>query len=271
MSGWIKLSRDLLNAGTYRQTPFDQTHAWIDMLLLARYEDGYTIFRGNRIETPRGCFITSVRDLAKRWGWSKDRVQRYLDVCILDEQIKLKTSRLCSIIRITNYEKYQDSSRDAKQDAGKDTGQDTGKDSKSGTNQASAKDSSKGIGTDTARDAKPDARQDTIERSKEIKNSKRKNTKKEKVSFLGVVSFPASLKKLSFAKTWRKWEAHRKQIRHPLTEIAVRQQLKMLSRFPIPEAVEIIEASIRNSWQGLFPLKSRPETRRNAGKDHTGI
>lgn len=65
--------------------------------------------------------------------------------------------------------------------------------------------------------------------------------------------FPESLNVPIFLTAWEDWKKHRVEIRHKLTPTTISRQLKMLGKHPAAEAVAIIEASIQNGWQGLFP------------------
>lgn len=56
----------------------------------------------------------------------------------------------------------------------------------------------------------------------------------------------------------------RKTIKKPLTENAANLVCKKLQSFPMSDWVEIVNQSILNSWQGLFPLKT--DTGRNPGQ-----
>lgn len=56
----------------------------------------------------------------------------------------------------------------------------------------------------------------------------------------------------------------RKSIKKPLTVNAANLVCKKLQSFPMSDWVEIVNQSILNSWQGLFPLKT--ETGRNSGQ-----
>jgi hypothetical protein len=53
---------------------------------------------------------------------------------------------------------------------------------------------------------------------------------------------------------WSDWVQHRKEIKHPLTSISIRKQLKLLERLHNEgeDANEIILRSITNGYQGLF-------------------
>jgi hypothetical protein len=56
------------------------------------------------------------------------------------------------------------------------------------------------------------------------------------------------------AKSWDDFVAHRGEIKKPLTEKAVEKSIALLQAHRGDQR-EIIEASIRSGWQGLFPLK----------------
>ena len=45
----------------------ERFRAWIDCILLARWRDGYVMWRGRRVFVPRGSFRTSERELVARW------------------------------------------------------------------------------------------------------------------------------------------------------------------------------------------------------------
>lgn len=67
--------------------------------------------------------------------------------------------------------------------------------------------------------------------------------------------FPQSLQTSNFEAAWFKWEQFRVELKHRLTPSTAEAQLKFLSTFGAAKAVEIIETSIRNGWQGLFEPK----------------
>lgn len=75
------------------------------------------------------------------------------------------------------------------------------------------------------------------------------------LSILSNLSIPSNHSILStqFGEIWNDWIDYRHQRKKPVTEISCRQQLKFLSQQPDPAAC--INESIRNGWQGLFPIK----------------
>ena len=60
-------------------------------------------------------------------------------------------------------------------------------------------------------------------------------------------------------KTLRNFENMRKQIKKPMSDNAKELLIKNLKKYPPAEWVEILEQSIMNSWQGIFPLEKQKE------------
>lgn len=74
----------------------------------------------------------------------------------------------------------------------------------------------------------------------------------------------------AFRAEWRAWLNYRRSRRKPVSKEAARRQLKMLGECPQAGVISIIENSIANDWQGLFP--DRPYTKPNQQqKDYTGL
>ena len=108
MAGWIKLYRDITNHWLYESKPFDKRSAWIDLLLQANYEDKDVPLGNEIIEVKRGSFITSIRKLADRWGWSRTKVEAFLHLLELQKKKKKKSDNNKTTIFIVNYANFQD-------------------------------------------------------------------------------------------------------------------------------------------------------------------
>lgn len=78
MDGWIKLPRSILEEEDYFTKPFTRKEAILDLYLLAAIKDGAVTLNGKQYEVKRGQIITTVRLLARRWGWKKDTARRFL-------------------------------------------------------------------------------------------------------------------------------------------------------------------------------------------------
>lgn len=78
-----------------------------------------------------------------------------------------------------------------------------------------------------------------------------------------MVDLPFTGKEFSVA--WLAWIKHRQEIKKPLTETAVDQQLKKLSGFDEPTATAIILQTVEKGWQGIvYELRSESKWQPNA-------
>lgn len=107
MDGWIKIHRKLANNQMWTSEPFTRSQAWVDLIILANYQDGYFMVRGNRVDVKRGQCGWSVLSLAIRWKWSRGKVERYLNDLQNEQQIVQQKSRLTTLITILKYSEYQ--------------------------------------------------------------------------------------------------------------------------------------------------------------------
>ena len=82
-------------------------HAWIDLLILASFEDRFFFLRGIKIEQKRGQVAESLDFFFLLWKWSRGKVIRYLKFLEKEGQIELQKSNVINLISITNYNKYQ--------------------------------------------------------------------------------------------------------------------------------------------------------------------
>jgi len=82
----------------------------------------------------------------------------------------------------------------------------------------------------------------------------RKKTKPEKFD-ARTVTLPACVS----SAAWLAWCEHRRELRKPLTLRAVEGQLALLAQHPA-DAEEMLTTSIRNGYQGIFPLKNGAKT-----------
>lgn len=57
---------------------------------------------------------------------------------------------------------------------------------------------------------------------------------------------------------WHRWVEYRKQIRKPIQPASTLAAQRKLAAFG-PDQAAVVEQSIANGWQGLFPLKDQPK------------
>ena len=107
--GWVVLSRALLHSEIWLVKPFSKGQAWIDLILRANYKRGYiTTKNGQIVEVDRGQCGHSVLALSEKWGWSRNKVTRFLAYLKDRKMIQQKVIANHSIITICNYGYYQD-------------------------------------------------------------------------------------------------------------------------------------------------------------------
>lgn len=106
--GWIKLYRHIRDCWIWQSSePFDRRSAWVDLLMMANYEDKKVSLNGNPIIVKTGSFITSEAKLAERWRWSRRKVDTFLKALEADGSIVAKKSNKCTAISLVNWDKYQ--------------------------------------------------------------------------------------------------------------------------------------------------------------------
>ena len=121
--GWVRLHRKIRECSIWdNETPFDMRSAWMDLVMMANYENKNIIFDYKPITLKAGQRITSVRKLSERWHWSKDKTQRYLELLVAEGMITKESNNRRTLLTIINYGKYQGSC-DTDEDTDKDTDQ----------------------------------------------------------------------------------------------------------------------------------------------------
>jgi len=106
-NGWIKIHRCMMDNPLYHSEPFNRTHAWIDLLLLANSNDNFFYKRGIRVNIQRGQIGHDADTLAKRWKWSRGKVERYFTMLESDGMIVRQKSNVTTLISICKYDDYQ--------------------------------------------------------------------------------------------------------------------------------------------------------------------
>ena len=135
MLGWISIHRKILEHWIWTAKPYSKGQAWLDLLLKASHEKTDFLYSESLIHLNRGQVVVSHRKLSETWGWSKDKVSRFLTLLKNEGMVKIEVRHGVSIITICEYTKYQDdkkhnndSGKDSDKDASKDSDKDTDKD-----------------------------------------------------------------------------------------------------------------------------------------------
>ena len=108
MNGYIKLHRSLMDNPLWTEKPFSRGQAWVDLLMMANWEDSKIIDGNNVITVHRGEVARSQKWLADRWGWSRKKVSSFLHLLENEKMGATKGTAKGTTIIIENYSKYQD-------------------------------------------------------------------------------------------------------------------------------------------------------------------
>lgn len=107
--GWICVYRKIEDDWIWDDKPFARGQAWVDLLLMVNHDNKKIFFNGEPVEVKRGQRITSIKQLCQRWGWSNNKVKKFLKTLEQDNKIILEIApRKATTITIVNYNLYQD-------------------------------------------------------------------------------------------------------------------------------------------------------------------
>lgn len=143
MSGWVKIHRQLMDNPLYHSEPFNRTHAWIDLLLLANHKENFFYKRGIRVEIAMGQVGHDVDTLSKRWKWSRGKVERFLKQLENDGMIVRQKNNVTTLISITKYSDYQADDKANSKASSKPNGQQTAKQTDTNKNDKNVKNEKK--------------------------------------------------------------------------------------------------------------------------------
>jgi len=106
--GWVKIYRNIQEHWLWNCEPFSRGQAWIDLLLMANHKENKVMINGNLITVKTGERVTSIRKLSERWKWSTCKVKHFLKQLESDKMIECLSDTSKTVIKIVNYEKYQE-------------------------------------------------------------------------------------------------------------------------------------------------------------------
>ena len=222
---YIKLYRKVMDNAIFLELPYDRWHAFEFLILKARRFPTVTILKGKPIKLEVGQLICGEDKLASKWGWSRGKVKRYLDMLENLGMIKKNGTPYGTLITIENYTKYQGEC--SYSDTSLDTTDDTSLDTTDGTSDGTHK--------------------KNVKKDKNVKNVK-------KDIYKGV---PYELK-TAFMEFAEMREAKKKPI---MTENTVTRILNRLEKFAssTDEKIAILNQSTDHCWIDVYDLKDKPK------------
>lgn len=108
---YLKLDRNFFDGKFWNEKRvYSKAEAWIDLIREARFEvePKTTFIKDKLITWGRGQLPASLRYLGDRWGWSKDKVARFIDFLVSDGCVKIETPKGTqqTILTLCNYDTY---------------------------------------------------------------------------------------------------------------------------------------------------------------------
>jgi len=105
--GVFAIDRELWDDPEFPDEPFTQREAWIWLVGNAAWRETRTRGNAGPVTLQRGEFSYAVRYLATRWGWTKDRVQRFLTALKKRDTIRDANRDGSQVYSIKNYNRFQ--------------------------------------------------------------------------------------------------------------------------------------------------------------------
>ena len=106
MEGWIKINRAITSHWLWSDA--ERLKWWLDLLLLANWEDNEVMHDGHKFTLKKGQLIASVKFLCDRWHRSKPTIIKFLTLLEQEDMIYRQIIyRQTPILTICNYERYQ--------------------------------------------------------------------------------------------------------------------------------------------------------------------
>jgi hypothetical protein len=225
--GWIAVNRSLVDHWLHNDKPFCRFGAWVDLLLMANHEERKLSVGGSLIVIERGQLFTSSVSLSERWGWSRGKLERFLECLESDQMLTRKRTANGQLLTLVNYGFYQD-----------------------GGHKTDSKRTANGQRTDSKRTA-DGQRTDT---NNNINNDNNENNDNKENNIKPLRYFPNDER---LETVFQEFLAMRKRMKKKDTEYAIKLLLSKLEKMSTDPDVQakIIEQSIMNGWIGIFELK----------------
>ena len=106
-NGWIALHRSLLDHWLWKDKPFSNGQAWIDLILLANHKDVKEYANGSLKTFRKGTVNRSIESISNRWGWNRKKTRKFLHALEADGMVTVNVTTHGTTITLINYDIYQ--------------------------------------------------------------------------------------------------------------------------------------------------------------------
>lgn len=246
--GWISVHRQLEDHWLWEDKPYAKGQAWIDLLMLANHKDRKIPYKGEIITCKSGDVNRSILELSKRWGWSRDKTRKFLNLLESDGMVTVKATRHRTTITIENYEFYRYEPTTKRQQGNQGCSKDCGESSKKHT----TSNTTKTIENCKVSPDKPATKQQ--QNGNQPTTSRQPADINNNVNNVNNIIYNADPQ---LDKAIKEFIKFRKEIKKPMTDHAIELLTNKLNKLSsdTSEQIEILNQSMLNGWQGVFPLK----------------
>ncbi|GAA0681223.1 hypothetical protein [Clostridium cadaveris] len=218
--GWIKLHRCLFKKAIWLESTPEQKTILITLLGMANHEEKQWIWKGNKYIAKPGQFVTSLKSIADKAG-TGITIQNVRTALAKFEKYDFLTNESTNknrLITIVNWEFYQ------------------------------------GREIETNKEDNKQLTSNQQATNKQLTTNKNDKNNKNDKKYLYIREFTSNE---ILIQTINDFITMRKTIKKPLTDRALQLMLNKLKGLSENEdmQIKILEQSIENSWQGVFPLK----------------
>jgi hypothetical protein len=233
-NGWIKIHRKILEWEWYDDA--NTFKLFVHLMLTANHAPKK--WRGQVIE--RGQKLTSRAKLSTETKLSERQIRTCLSRLKATNEVTIKATNKQTVITLCQYETYQ-------------------------VNETTSDQHNDQQPAERTTSKRPASDQATNKNDKKVKKDK----KDKKVGI--VFNYPDNLKSDEFKKQWELYIDYRKQAKiKTLIQKSVDAQLNKLSGFGEKIAIQAIDETIANGWQGIFPEKIADNQSINGRHNGTG-
>jgi hypothetical protein len=221
---WHPIMRSILDHWLWKDKPFSKGQAWIDMILLAHHNPSKRMISGQMVPMTEGQLAWPKYKLADRWGWSRDKVERFVSCLEADEMLRQETSQLTTVITLLNYARLRQVAFN-------------------------------GQGSEQDKDPTKDKATTRQRTSHNTRREKKGEEGKEDQKPAGFAHPWLDLP--DFQTAWTGWIEMRISKKDRPTEFAKSLAMKKLLEYSggeISKAIAIVNQSTERGWKGLFPL-----------------
>lgn len=158
-NGWIKIHRKIRDNWIWEDA--NALKAWVDIIMMVNHQDKKIKVNGKIVTIKRGEKLTSITKLAERWGWSRKRVMRFLDLLESDGMCTTIRTTNGTTLKVSNYAEYQDfqtpkgTTNGTANDTAHDTADDTPPDTQTIMNKNNKNDKEVFLGADAQKKVPP--------------------------------------------------------------------------------------------------------------------